>query len=290
MVTLVATFNLPETYSPVLLQRKARSLREETGNMAFYHPHETMKLSLTTIITKHLSRPIRMLLTEPMVTCVALYASFVYALLYMTLEVFPIVFTEERGYGLVTSSLPFLALFIGVCLAMCVNLANQPRYARLVDAAGGKPAPEGRCAPMAIGGILFAIGLFWFGWTAGPGIPCTRRTELETRLELILATGIVPVLAAVFIGAGFNIIFQQCMNFLIDTYQVYAASAVSANTFLRSALAAAFPLAATPMFHSLKVGPAMSLLGGVAVLAIPIPFIFMKYGPRLRENSKFAPI
>lgn len=35
---------------------------------------------------------------------------------------------------------------------------------------------------------------------------------------------------------------QQCINFLVDTYGLYAASAVSANTFLRSVLAAGLPL------------------------------------------------
>ncbi|KAL7941179.1 major facilitator superfamily domain-containing protein [Trichoderma barbatum] len=272
-VTFFALVFLPETYSPVLLKRKAQRLRKETGNQAYYHPHDMMKLSPKIILTKHLGRPLRMLFTEPMVTCIALYASFVYGLLYMSLEVFPIVFAQHRGWGLVQSSLPFLALFIGVLMAMFVNLANQPRYARLVDAAGGKPVPEARCAPMAIGGILFAIGLFWFGWTA------------DTKIHWV-----VPVLAAVFIGAGFNIIFQQCINFLIDTYRLYAASATSANTFLRSALAASFPLAATPMFHNLGVGPAMSLMGGIAVIAIPVPFLFMKYGLALRKLSKFAPV
>jgi hypothetical protein len=207
----------------------------------------------------------------------------------MTLEVFPIVFAQHRGWGVVESSLPFLALLIGVFCAMFVNLANQPRYARLVDAAGGKPVPEARCAPMAIGGIVFAIGLFWFGWTANPKIHCKSATQLRLTV-LIWMLGVVPVLAAVFIGAGFNIIFQQCINFLIDTYRLYAASATSANTLLRSALAASFPLVATPMFHTLGVGPAMSLVGGIAVIAIPVPFLFMKYGLTLRKLSKFAPI
>jgi hypothetical protein len=86
------------------------------------------------------------------------------------------------------------------------------------------------------------------------------------------------VFATLFIGAGFNVIFQQCINFLVDTYGVYAASAVSANTFLRSIMAAGLPLAAQPMFHNLGVGPAMSILGAVATIAIPVPFVFMKYG------------
>lgn len=78
----------------------------------------------------------------------------------MTLEVFPIVFQENRGWSPVVASLPFVGLFVGVVAAVFVNLANQPRYARISDAAKGKPVPEARLPPMAFGGIIFAIGLF----------------------------------------------------------------------------------------------------------------------------------
>lgn len=183
-LTLVA---VPEMYAPVLLKRKAQRLRKETGIQAWHHPHEDIKISPKTIVTKHFSRPITMLLTEPMITAIALYASFVYALLYTTLEVFPIVFQENRGYSPVVGSLPFLGLFVGVNVAVLINLGNQPRYARILDAAKGKPVPEARLPPMAIGGFLFAIGLFWFGWTATPKI-----------------SWISPVFAAAVIGAGFK--------------------------------------------------------------------------------------
>ncbi|KAI9688050.1 MAG: hypothetical protein M1822_001555 [Bathelium mastoideum] len=265
---------MPEVYAPVLLHRKAQRLRKESGNSAWHHPHEDMQLDVHSIVTKHFTRPLRMLFTEPMVACIALYASFCYALVYLTLEVFPIVFSDIRRWPLVVSTLPFLGLFIGVLCALGVNLGNQPRYTRIVDANGGKPVPEARLAPMIVGALSFAAGLFWFGWTGG-------YTSIHW---------IVPVIATAFIGAGFNIIFQQCINFLVDTYSLYAASAVSANTFLRSVLACAFPLVAKPMFNKLGVGPAMSILGGVATLAIPVPFIFMKYGLRLRKMSKFAPV
>ena len=166
--TAMAAFTMPELYAPVLLHRKAIKMRKETGDDRYHHPHEDIKLDFNSIVTKHLVRPLRMLLTEPMVTCIAIYASFVFGLLYLTLEVFPIVFQEMRGYSLVVSTLPFLALFVGVLAAMGINLANQPRYIRLVNENGGKPVPEGRLLPMVVGGVLFAIGLFWFGWTADP--------------------------------------------------------------------------------------------------------------------------
>ena len=109
-----------------------------------------------------------MFFTEPMMMCVALYASFVYSLVYFMLEAFPIVFRYQRGYSLVVSTLPFIGVFVGVCSALLVNLGNQPRYARAVDKNNGKPVPEARLPPMIIGGMCLAGGLFWFGWTANP--------------------------------------------------------------------------------------------------------------------------
>jgi hypothetical protein len=212
-----------------------------------------------------------MMLTEPAVTCITLYAGFIFGLMYMTLEFYTIVYRELRGWSLVSSSLPFLAMFVGVLGALVVNLGWQPRYIRAVEAAGGKPVPEMRCPPMFVGGILFVIGLFLFGWTADPSIPWPAS---------VVGCGLI--------GAGINVTFQQCINFLIDTYRVYAASAVSANTLLRSSLAAALPFAARPMFNNLGVGPAMSLLGGIAIIGLPIPFFFIKYGARLRAKSNFA--
>ncbi|TLD37454.1 MFS general substrate transporter [Venturia nashicola] len=273
-IVVLAFFFLPEVYGPFLLKQKAIRLRKETGDERYHHPHEDIKVDFNSIVTKQLTRPLRMLLTEPMVTCIAIYASFVYSILYATLEVFPIVYQEHRKWGPVVSTLPFLGLFVGVLCAVFINLGFQGYYSRKQAEAGGKPVPEARLPPMSIGGFLFVIGLFLFGWTADPD----------------KAPWPVSVVAAGFIGAGFNTIFQQCINFLVDTYRLYAASAVSANTFLRSCLAAGLPLAARPMFHNLGVGPAMSILGGIAALALPVPFLFMRYGARLRAMSKFAKV
>ncbi|KFY58949.1 hypothetical protein V496_05906 [Pseudogymnoascus sp. VKM F-4515 (FW-2607)] len=268
-VCLVA---LPESYAPVLLGRRAQRLRIEAGR-GYYHPYEQTTLDIRTVITKHFARPLLMLTTEPMVACIACYASFVYGILYLTLEVFPICFVDLRGMSPVAGSLPFLGLFVGVLAASVLNCANQPRHRRISEAAGGKPVPEARLLPVAIAGFIFAIALFWFGWTSNPKFSIW-----------------IPIFAAGVIGLGFNVIFNQCINVLVDTYGLYAASAVSANTFLRSIMAAGFPLLAKPMFHGLGVGPAMSILGGIATLMIIVPFLFMKYGLALRQRSKFAPL
>ncbi|KAK8116163.1 hypothetical protein PG984_012665 [Apiospora sp. TS-2023a] len=288
----VAIIWLPETYPPILLKRKAKLMRKTDAR--YWHPQESEKMKLSNIFNKYLSRPIllvkhprstvaaavhklttvyRMFFTETMVLCISLYASFIYGLLFLTLEVFPIVFREQRGFGPVVSTLPFLGLFVGVLIAMLINIANQPLYIRALERNQGRAVPEARLPPLVLGQVLITTGLFWFGWTASP----SHHWSL-------------PVVAAGFIGAGFNIAFQQCLNFLVDTYGPFAASATSANTILRSLLACGLPLAARPMFLNLGVGPAASVLGAVSCLAFPVPFLFMKYGPRLRKMSRYAPV
>lgn len=68
-----------------------------------------------------------------------------------------------------------------------------------------------------------------------------------------------------------------------------AASAIAANTFLRSLFGAVFPLFATYMFDALGVNWAGTLLGCVALILVPIPVVFWRYGAKIRARSKFAP-
>ena len=70
---------------------------------------------------------------------------------------------------------------------------------------------------------------------------------------------------------------------------MFTASAIAANTICRSACGAAAPLFTQYMFDALGVGGGGSLIGGVATLLAPVPFIFYRYGEPIRIRSKFAP-
>lgn len=85
------------------------------------------------------------------------------------------------------------------------------------------------------------------------------------------------------------LLFISYLNYLVDTYLMYAASAIAANTICRSAVGAAAPLFTNQMFSALGVGGGGSLIGGVATLLAFIPFAFYKYGKQIRVKSKFAP-
>lgn len=65
-----------------------------------------------------------------------------------------------------------------------------------------------------------------------------------------------------------------------------AASALAANTILRSIAAGLLPLAGQPLYNRLGLGWGNSLLGFLAILFIPIPWLLYRYGRQLREWSE----
>ena len=114
---------------------------------------------------------------------------------------------------------------------------------------------------------------FWFAWTG----------------EYNSIHWIACTLAGVFLSTSILLIFVGYLNYITDTYLMYAASALAANTVARSAAGAAAPLFTNYMFEALGVGGGGSLIGGVACLLAPTPFLFYRYGRPIRERSKFAP-
>lgn len=76
---------------------------------------------------------------------------------------------------------------------------------------------------------------------------------------------------------------------IVSNIRLSAASVFAANTIIRSAVGAAFPLFSKQMFVNLGVQWAGTLLGCLAAIMVPIPLAFIKFGPRLRKKSNFAP-
>ncbi|KAL2828339.1 putative bicyclomycin resistance protein [Aspergillus pseudoustus] len=263
---------LKETYPAVILVSKAATLRKQTGNWAIHAKYEELDVDFGELITKYFTRPLRMLVTEPILLLITMYMSFIYGIVYGLLGAYPYVFEDIYRMTPGVAGLAFIGLIIGLLLA-CTFVVSHALYVRRSAVDGKLPPPEWRLFPPRIGAPIFAVGIFWFGWTAfTPSIHWMS-----------------PIAASVFIGFGVLSIFLPCFNYLIDAYLPLAASAVAANIILRSAVAAAFPLFSKQMFSNLGVQWAGTLLGCLAAIMIPIPFVFRIYGARLRGKSKLAP-
>jgi DHA1 family multidrug resistance protein-like MFS transporter len=266
-------FFLEETYPPVILISKAAELRRRTKNWGIHAKQEEVEIDFQELITKNFSRPMRLLFTEPIVLLISIYMAFIYGLLYLFLTAYPIVFQQIHGMSGGIGGLPYFGMIIGMLVAGIYIALTNPSYNRKLVANNGIPIPEWRLPPVIIGGVSFAGGLFWFGWSG-------YRADIHW---------IVPTLSGLLTGFGLLAIFLQSLNYIVDAYLMFAASAIAGNTFLRSLAGAGFPLFSQYMFKALGVNWAGTLLGCVAVVLVPIPVGFYFYGAKIRSRSKFAP-
>ncbi|KAF9458424.1 multidrug transporter [Collybia nuda] len=273
--TLVMLFTLPETYAPVLLLKKAKRMRksEPEANAKLYAEHEKQDWSPKGVIHRTLYRPFIMLAMEPILVLITIYLSLVYGLLYALFQAFPIVFMNRRGFTIAQDGLMFIGVGIGTSIGSLINVFTTAHYPELIKKWKGFPPPEHRLFGAMLGSPLLVIGAFWLGWTG----------------EYSSIPWYVPGLSTIVIGMGISLIFMSFLSYLVDTYLMFSASAFAANTMIRSAVAAAFPLFTVQMFTKLGINWACTLLGLLALLLAPSPFLFWVYGARIRQRSTFAP-
>ncbi|KAL4904350.1 hypothetical protein BDW74DRAFT_185648 [Aspergillus multicolor] len=263
---------MDETYAPVILVHKAAVLRRQTHNWGIHAKQDEVEVEFSQLVRNNFLRPLKMLVTEPILLLVSLYISFVYGLMYALLGAYPVVFQQVYGMNLGVGGLAFVGLVIGELVGGAYVLALQGSYKRKLDANHSQPVPEWRLTPAIVGSVAFTAGLFWFGW-------CGYRDDIHW---------MAPIASGVLTGLGIFCIFLQCFNYIVDCYPTLAASTIAANTILRSAVGCAFPLFSRQMMTNLGVQWTGTLLGCIAVAMIPIPVLFRMYGPWLRQRSKLA--
>ncbi|KAI0006690.1 MFS general substrate transporter, partial [Xylariaceae sp. FL0662B] len=260
-----------ETWEPIILQRKAARLRVETKNWALHSKHGEIPIELSVLVRKYGLKPLQMLMYEPILDAITLYNCFVYGIIYLTFEAYPYAFGTVRKWESGVSSLPFLSLLVGYIIASIIATIMHLQIIYKKLAKGIQPPPEDQLPTMIIGSFSLTIGLFWFAWTSSPNI-----------------TWVPQIIAGPFVGCGISLVFIPCIIYVIECYLANANSALAANVVVRSAVAAAFPLFATPMYVSLGVSWATSLLGFLCLIFIPAPIVFYLFGKKIRGWSKFA--
>ncbi|KXJ96418.1 major facilitator superfamily domain-containing protein [Microdochium bolleyi] len=272
-LTAVPIYLIPETYGPVLLTRRARKLRKENPGAEVYSATELEMRDYKELITVVLTRPVRMLVTEPIVTATCLYLSLVYSIFYMSFQAFPLIFQQVYALSPGVTGLCFMPIGAGALTSIPIFMFYDGFLARArARHASWTHREESRRLPLAfLGGPLFVVSLFWLGWSANPRVHFA-----------------VPMLAGLPFGCGFMLIFMALLNYLTDAYEVYAASANAAASSARSIFAVVLPLATTPMFARLGISGACSLLGGLSALMCVIPYVFVWKGESLRSRSKFC--
>lgn len=267
------TLIIPETHANTLLKSRAKALRKKTGDEKYRAICE-LKIRLALQVAKDsFLRPF-VLLSELIVFLITLYMSVVYGLLYMFFFAFPVIYMEGKGWSASKTGIMFIPIGVGVivatALAPLVNKDYNKRAQKYLDR-GERPPPELRLIPMMIACWFIPASLFSFAWSSYRDLSWAG-----------------PCFSGFGAGIGFCVLYNPANNYIVDSYQHYAASALAAKTFVRSIWGACVPLFTIQMYHRLGYEWASSLMAFISLACCLIPYLFFFYGARIREFSRYA--
>ncbi|POS85785.1 hypothetical protein EPUL_004078, partial [Erysiphe pulchra] len=286
VVAWLLLVSIKETYMPVLLRKKAKKLRKETGDSRWWSQydhdltgklgHKAMNLITHSdlivfqILKTNLSRPFVLAFTEPILWFWNGYITLIYSILYLCFVAYPIVYVEIRGWPQGLTGFGFLGIGVGTIMV----IASEPLVRRISSQRQRKATKNDVAAPISItlvciASILCPLGQLWFAWTS---VPATIHW-------------IWPMLATIPFGASICLVLVHGTNYLAEIYGIYAASALSGNVLVRNAIGGLLPLAGPSLYS--KLGPQWTgtILGLILIVLIPVPFIFYKYGHIIQAKS-----
>ncbi|KAF4236890.1 hypothetical protein CNMCM8980_002709 [Aspergillus fumigatiaffinis] len=320
---LAIVFLVPETYHPVVLRNKACKMRADTSDDRWYAPMEKSAKSIPRTVGLSLLRPFQLLLFEPMVLLLCIFSAILLGVLYLFFGAFPLVFGKTYGFNLWQIGLTFNGILVGMlCTAASDPLWHAVRERLICNlerdtGESGGSEPEFRLPPAILGAFLVTIGLFVFAWTTNADIHWIApviASGIFAAGTVLVFTGIFTFLLALYpawedgllrgvrLDSGLLTTVTQ-----VDAYPLYAASALAANAFVRrmfaeppvvllfvqerlisSGAVAAFPLFGNQKYEDLGYSWASSLLAFLTAAMLPFPYLFFRYGKRVRGHSRFT--
>ncbi|KAJ6164865.1 MFS general substrate transporter [Penicillium chermesinum] len=269
--TFVMIFNR-ETNPTILIHRKTKRLQRELNRpdlRSCYDAAKSTDSSKGRFILRKLSMPLRLLFSSPIISIIALYISIIYGCLYLLFTTITGVFQQTYHWSIEISSLSYIGVGLGFVIGQIVFALTSDRIVvRLKSRNNNVFEPEMRLPYCIFFAVCVPISFFWYGWSV------QARTHW-----------IVPIIGLFPFGFGTVGIFGNLQTYLVDSYPMYAASAIAALTTCRSLFGALLPLAGPYMYEALGYGWGNSLLGFVTLAAIPMPLIFYRFGRTLRERA-----
>ncbi|KAJ7715688.1 MFS general substrate transporter [Mycena metata] len=268
ILQIAAFMFLRETYAPEILKRKARSVRKSTENANARSPDcDTIGVAPS---QRGMVKPIVFLATEPIVQVFALYMAVLYGVLYLSLTTFVKVFTIQYNEGPGIAGIHYLAIALGSTVGGQLGARVLTRvYLYLKAKNGGIGVPEMRLPLLMVSATTLPIGLLIYGWSVQAH-----------------AFWLVPDFGVFIFSIGIGANWTCIQTYLVDSYAIYAASAIAAVSSFRAFAGFGFPLFTDEMYARLGDGWGNSILALIClVIGCPAPFIFYRYGARLRARS-----
>ncbi|KAJ5336566.1 uncharacterized protein N7506_004588 [Penicillium brevicompactum] len=278
----------PETYSPLLLKWKGKHLRQKTGDPRYRSSMDMDKVSLFNRIGGAMKRQFLITFHEPIILLISLYMTVLYIVLFTFFDGYTNIFTDVHGLSQGLTNIVWVAMYVGIALAGLLVLPIYRYTKRDFTAAaqqknGADPAlnpraldnvhtqPEIRLWFAMCGAPLIPISLFWMGWTDFASVSIWS-----------------PIVASSFFGFGCICIFISSYMYIIDSYDIYAASALGFMTVSRYFAAGGMTVVGIPFYKNMGVHWTLTILGCISAIMVPVPYVFYRYGPIIRKWSRYA--
>ena len=225
------------------------------------------QISSSEVLKRAIVRPAKLQILSPISIIMSVATAVVYGNLYLMLTTITTVFETTYHFSTGTSGLAYIGLGVGNIIGLALFSMTSDKYLKRRSAKGFQLKPEDRL-PLMLGSCpTIAAGMFWYGWSA----------QAKTHW-------IVPIIGSAFVGLGNMLFFMPMIGYLVDAYTIYAASALAANTILRSIGGGLLPLAGQSMYASLGYGWGNSLLGFILIGFTPVILLLYRYGEYVRTK------
>lgn len=163
-------FSFHESYGALILRRRAQRLREQTGDQRYYTVGERTdgQRSATSVISRALTRPLRILAFQPIIQVSAVLSGFNYGIMYITLSTFSQLWTDRYHQSVEISGLHYIACSLGEIIGSQIGGPLMDYMYKRQDTENA--TPESRI-PLVYPGIICAwSGVLMYGWTAQYGL------------------------------------------------------------------------------------------------------------------------
>ncbi|KZF22777.1 MFS general substrate transporter [Xylona heveae TC161] len=278
LVLSIVFFFQPETYAPLLLSWKAKHYRELTGDDRF---RSEMEIRTTTLLQRLMTavyRPFVLTWTEPIILLMSLYLTVIYIVLFTFLDGYTFIFSDIHGLSQGLTNILWLGMLIGILSAVVlvpvVYKWTRAEFEKVpeTERATFKLHPETRLWYAMLGAApAVPISLLWMGWTSYPSISLWS-----------------PLASSVLFGYGVMNIFISAYMYVIDSYEIYAASALSFVAFTRYLAAGGMTIVGIPFYKNVGVHWTLTILAIISAIMAPVPYLLYRYGVRVRRFSKYA--
>lgn len=285
---VLAFMFLPETYSPTLLKWKAAQLRNVTSDDRYAAPIE-LDNDFLPKLAKGLILPVTFFTTEPIIIFLGLYLVVIYVINFTFLSGFNFIFIETYGLSPGTTSLAFAGITIGALVSTALTplfllwqkrLVRQRREAQKDDSSSDHDdddprrntgPPELRLLPALFAAPCLVGSLLWLGWSNYASVSYWSGYG-----------------ATVLFGYALTAIFVCSYQYIIDAYETSSSTALGSITMVRYLASGGMVVVSRPMYENLGVHWTLTVLGGIAVVMVPVPFVLWRLGEGIRGRSKFA--